>query len=95
VVVDPPYEQADERARIAATLAAAHRKWAHGVTVMIDEEEARAVVDAGLIGVVQPMLDRQEFRDAEPAPSRRPGAGRTSRGDHGGLVERLKEKGGL
>jgi 23S rRNA (adenine2030-N6)-methyltransferase len=34
VVVDPPYEQADERARITATLAAAHRKWAHGVTVI-------------------------------------------------------------
>lgn len=34
VVVDPPYEQTDERARIAITLAAAHRKWAHGVTVI-------------------------------------------------------------
>ncbi|MFM2256603.1 MAG: hypothetical protein RIQ28_450, partial [Pseudomonadota bacterium] len=34
VVVDPPYEQADERARITATLAAAHRKWSHGVTVI-------------------------------------------------------------
>ena len=34
VVVDPPYEQTDERARIATTLAAAHRKWAHGVTVI-------------------------------------------------------------
>ncbi|MBB6123196.1 23S rRNA (adenine(2030)-N(6))-methyltransferase RlmJ [Sphingobium subterraneum] len=34
VVVDPPYEQPDERARINATLAAAHRKWAHGVTVI-------------------------------------------------------------
>lgn len=34
VVVDPPYEQTDERARIAASLAAAHRKWAHGVTVI-------------------------------------------------------------
>ena len=34
VVVDPPYEQTDERARIAATLAAAYRKWAHGVTVI-------------------------------------------------------------
>lgn len=34
VVVDPPYEQADERAHITATLAAAHRKWAHGVTVI-------------------------------------------------------------
>jgi 23S rRNA (adenine2030-N6)-methyltransferase len=34
VVVDPPYEQTDERARISATLAAAHRKWAHGVTVI-------------------------------------------------------------
>jgi 23S rRNA (adenine2030-N6)-methyltransferase len=33
VVVDPPYEQTDERARITATLAAAHHKWAHGVTV--------------------------------------------------------------
>lgn len=31
VVVDPPYEQLDERKRITATLAAAHRKWAHGV----------------------------------------------------------------
>ena len=34
VVVDPPYEKTDERARITATLAAAHRKWAHGVTVI-------------------------------------------------------------
>lgn len=34
VVVDPPYEQPDERARITATLAASHRKWAHGVTVI-------------------------------------------------------------
>jgi 23S rRNA (adenine2030-N6)-methyltransferase len=34
VVIDPPYEQTDERARITATLAAAHRKWAHGVTVI-------------------------------------------------------------
>lgn len=34
VVVDPPYEQTDERDRITATLAAAHRKWAHGVTVV-------------------------------------------------------------
>ena len=34
VVVDPPYEQTDERARITATIAAAHRKWAHGVTVI-------------------------------------------------------------
>lgn len=34
VVVDPPYEQTDERERLAATLAAAMRKWAHGVTVI-------------------------------------------------------------
>jgi len=34
VVVDPPYEETGERARITATLAAAHRKWAHGVTVV-------------------------------------------------------------
>ena len=34
VVVDPPYEQTDERARITATLAAAHRKWGHGVTLI-------------------------------------------------------------
>lgn len=34
VVVDPPYEQTDERTRIADTLAVAHRKWAHGVTVI-------------------------------------------------------------
>lgn len=34
VLVDPPYEQTDERARITSTLAAAHRKWAHGVTVI-------------------------------------------------------------
>lgn len=34
VVVDPPYEQTDERERITATLAAATRKWAHGVTVI-------------------------------------------------------------
>jgi 23S rRNA (adenine2030-N6)-methyltransferase len=34
VVVDPPYEKTDERARITSTLAAAQRKWAHGVTVI-------------------------------------------------------------
>lgn len=34
VVVDPPYEQIDERAGITATLAAATRKWAHGVTLI-------------------------------------------------------------
>lgn len=34
VVVDPPYEQTDERERITDTLAAATRKWAHGVTVI-------------------------------------------------------------
>lgn len=34
VVVDPPYEQTDERARITSTLAAAQRKWAHGVTAI-------------------------------------------------------------
>jgi len=34
VVVDPPYEQPDERSRITATLAKAYRKWAHGVTVI-------------------------------------------------------------
>ncbi len=34
VVVDPPYEATEERARITASLAAAHRKWAHGVTVI-------------------------------------------------------------
>jgi len=34
VVVDPPYEQLDDRARITTTLAAAHRKWAHGVTMI-------------------------------------------------------------
>ncbi len=34
VVVDPPFEQTDERARITATLAAAQRKWAHGVTMI-------------------------------------------------------------
>lgn len=34
VVVDPPYEQTGERTQITATLAAAHRKWAHGVTAI-------------------------------------------------------------
>lgn len=34
VVVDPPYEQTNERDVITSTLAKAHRKWAHGVTVI-------------------------------------------------------------
>ena len=34
VLVDPPFEQTDERTRITATLAVAHCKWAHGVTVI-------------------------------------------------------------
>lgn len=43
VLVDPPYEQTDERARINATLAAAHRKWAHGVTAIWYPLKDRAV----------------------------------------------------
>ena len=46
VVVDPPYEATDERARITATLAAGMRKWAHGVTVIwypLKERPAHAV----------------------------------------------------
>lgn len=43
VVVDPPYEQTDERARITSTLAAAYRKWAHGVTVIWYPLKDRAV----------------------------------------------------
>ena len=42
VVVDPHYEQTDERARITTTLAAAHRKWAHGVTVIWYPLKSRA-----------------------------------------------------
>jgi len=34
VVVEPPSEPTDERARVTATLAAAQRKWAHGVSVI-------------------------------------------------------------
>ncbi|AOL93841.1 23S rRNA (adenine(2030)-N(6))-methyltransferase RlmJ [Porphyrobacter sp. LM 6] len=45
VVVDPPFEQTDERARITATLAAAHRKWAHGVTVIWYPLKDRATHD--------------------------------------------------
>jgi 23S rRNA (adenine2030-N6)-methyltransferase len=45
VVVDPPYEQTDERARITSTLAAAHRKWAHGVTVIWYPLKDRATHD--------------------------------------------------
>jgi 23S rRNA (adenine2030-N6)-methyltransferase len=45
VVVDPPYEQTDERARITTTLAAAHRKWAHGVTVIWYPLKDRATHD--------------------------------------------------
>lgn len=45
VVVDPPYEQTDERARITSALAAAHRKWAHGVTVIWYPLKDRATHD--------------------------------------------------
>jgi len=45
VVVDPPYEQTDERARISASLASAHRKWAHGVTVIWYPLKDRATHD--------------------------------------------------
>jgi 23S rRNA (adenine2030-N6)-methyltransferase len=45
VVVDPPYEQTDERARISSTLASAHRKWAHGVTVIWYPLKDRATHD--------------------------------------------------
>ncbi len=45
VVVDPPYEQTDERARITSTLASAHRKWAHGVTVIWYPIKDRATHD--------------------------------------------------
>ena len=42
VVVDPPYEQTDERARVTTTLGAAQRKWAHGVTVIWYPLKSRA-----------------------------------------------------
>lgn len=45
VVVDPPYEQTDERASITATLAAAMRKWSHGVTVIWYPLKDRAAHD--------------------------------------------------
>ena len=45
VVVDPPFEQTDERARITVTLAAAMRKWAHGVTVIWYPLKDRALHD--------------------------------------------------
>lgn len=45
VVVDPPYEQTDERARITSTLGSAHRKWAHGVTVIWYPIKDRATHD--------------------------------------------------
>jgi 23S rRNA (adenine2030-N6)-methyltransferase len=45
VLVDPPYEQTDERARITSTLASAHRKWAHGVTMIWYPMKDRATHD--------------------------------------------------
>lgn len=34
VFVDPPFEKTDEFDKLAATLISAHKKWAHGVTVI-------------------------------------------------------------
>lgn len=34
VLVDPPYEKTDEYDRLAETLIAAHKKWAHGITAI-------------------------------------------------------------
>lgn len=33
----------------------------------VDEKKASAVIEAGLIGIVQSMLHAQQFGDAEPA----------------------------
>ena len=72
VVVDPPYEQTDERARITATLAAAHRKWAHGVTVIwypLKDREAheRWKLQLRRLGIPKMLTIEHWLYDAEQA----------------------------
>ena len=69
VVVDPPYEQTDERARISTILAAAHRKWAHGVTVIwypLKDLSAVANFTWSLRDVQIPKMLKIEFRTKSP-----------------------------
>jgi 23S rRNA (adenine2030-N6)-methyltransferase len=79
VVVDPPNEQTDERSRITATLAAAHRKWAHGVTVIwypLKERPAHALWKDKLrrLGIPKVLTVEHWLYDADQ-PGRYNGAG--------------------
>jgi 23S rRNA (adenine2030-N6)-methyltransferase len=46
VVIDPPYEESMDFARLSETLAQAHRKWANGVYLLWYPIKARAAPDA-------------------------------------------------
>jgi len=46
VVIDPPYEESIDFARLSETLAQAHRKWANGVYLLWYPIKARAAPDA-------------------------------------------------
>lgn len=70
VVVDPPYEQTDERARITTTLAAAQRKWAHGVTVIWYPLKERATharwkAQLGKLGIAKMLTVEHWLYDAD------------------------------
>ena len=46
VLIDPPFEQADEFSRLAQALAAAHRKWPTGIYLLWYPIKERAEPDA-------------------------------------------------
>ena len=46
VVIDPPYEESMDFARLSETVAQAHRKWANGVYLLWYPIKTRAAPDA-------------------------------------------------
>jgi len=46
VVIDPPYEESMDFARLSQTVAQAHRKWANGVYLLWYPIKTRAAPDA-------------------------------------------------
>jgi 23S rRNA (adenine2030-N6)-methyltransferase len=70
VLVDPPYEQPGEIARVAPALEAAHRKWASGIYLIWYPVKDRAAADALVRRLVRSGIPRILRVELSLAPAR-------------------------
>lgn len=79
IVVDPPFEKTDEFDSLAKTLAAVHRKWAHGVTMIWypvkNNSDVLRFVDALKASRIPKILRAEHLLYNETLPNRFNGSG--------------------